>query len=127
MNEIEVLSVSEGKDVFTRRIIAVGAQRHDLEVRRCFAPLLGWILSWWTPGEQRLALAMDARSLSDRFTVLCISVVYRGCAIPVAWKIVIANEKGAWEPYWKALFARLAGSVPADWTVLVLADRGLYA
>ena len=104
-----------------------GAQRHDLEVRRCFAPLLGWILSWWTPGEQRLALAMDARSLSDRFTVLCISVVYRGCAIPVAWKIVIANEKGAWEPYWKALFAHLAGSVPADWTVLVLADRGLYA
>ncbi|MFL5697533.1 MAG: endonuclease [Ktedonobacteraceae bacterium] len=104
-----------------------GAQRHDLEVSRCFAPLLGWILSWWTPGEQRLALAMDASSLSDRFTVLCISVVYRGCAIPVAWKIVIANEKGAWEPYWKALFAHLAGSVPADWTVLVLADRGLYA
>ena len=104
-----------------------GAQRHDLDVSQCFAPLLGWILSWWTPGERRLALAMDASSLSDRFTVLCISVVYRGCAIAVAWKIVIANEKGAWEPYWKALFARLAGSVPADWTVIVLADRGLYA
>jgi hypothetical protein len=54
---------------------------------------------------------MDASSLSDRFTVLSICVVYRGCAIPVAWKIVIANEKGAWEPYWKALFTCLQGRV----------------
>jgi hypothetical protein len=104
-----------------------GEQRQELEVSLCFAGLLRWILSWWTPGEHRLALAMDASTLSDRFTVLCISVVYRGCAIPVAWKIVVANEKGAWEPYWKALFATLQGSVPKEWTVIVLADRGLYA
>jgi len=104
-----------------------GTQRQELEVSLCFAPLLGWILSWWNPGEHRLTLAMDASTLSDRFTVLCISVVYRGCAIPVAWKIVIANEKGAWQPYWKALFTCLQGSVPQDWTVIVLADRGLYA
>jgi hypothetical protein len=32
-------------------------------------------LSWWDPGEQRLALAMDASTLSDRFTVLAISVL----------------------------------------------------
>ena|SRR2546426_954904 len=104
-----------------------GERRQELEVSRCFAPLLCWILSWWTPGEHRLALAMDASTLSDRFTVLCISVVYRGCAIPVAWKIVVANQKGAWEPYWKALFTCLQGSVPQEWTVIVLADRGLYA
>src|SRR5436189_1499521 len=100
-----------------------GMHRQALEVSQCFAPLLGWVLSWWDPGEHRLALAMDASTLSDRFTVLCISVVYRGCAIPVAWKIVVANEKGAWEPYWKALFTCLQGSVPQDWTVIVLADR----
>src|SRR6266702_3652822 len=29
---------------------------------------------------------MDATTLSDRFTVLCISVLYRGCAIPVEWR-----------------------------------------
>lgn len=45
---------------------------------------------------------MDAMTLADRFTVLCISVLYRGCAIPVAWKVVRAGEKGAWEPHWKA-------------------------
>jgi hypothetical protein len=40
---------------------------------------------------------------------------------------VRAQTQGAWEPHWKALLAHLETSVPADWTVLVLADRGLYA
>jgi hypothetical protein len=89
------------------------------------------VLSWWVdagkPGQQQLALAMDASTLSDRFTVLCISVLYRGCAIPVAWVIVPAWGKGAWKPIWLDLFDLLAESVPSDWTVIVLADRGLYA
>ena len=104
-----------------------GMHRQALEVSQCFAPLLGWVLSWWDPGEHRLALAMDANTLSDRFTVLAISVLYRGCAIPVAWKIVRSNEPGSWEPYWKDLLSHLAKAVPSDWMVIVLADRGLYA
>jgi hypothetical protein len=104
-----------------------GRHRQALEVNRCFAPLLGWVLSWWDPGEHRLALAMDASTLSDRFTVLAISVLYRGCAIPVGWKIVRSNEPGSWEPYWKELLSQLAEAVPRDWLVIVLADRGLYA
>jgi hypothetical protein len=104
-----------------------GTHRQALEVSQCFAPLLGWVLSWWDPSEHRLALAMDASTLSDRFTVLAISVLYRGCAIPVAWKIVRSNEPGSWEPYWKDLLSHLAKAVPADWMVMVLADRGLYA
>ncbi len=104
-----------------------GEHRQQIEVSLCFAPLLCWILSWWAVDERRLALAMDASNLSDRFTVLCISVVYRGCAIPVAWKIIVVNEPGSWEPYWKDLFTLLHSSVPAGWRVIVLADRGLYA
>lgn len=104
-----------------------GNKRQDIDVSSCFAPLLRWVLTWWTAEQHRLVLAMDATSLSDHFTVLAISVVYRGCAIPVAWKIVTATKKGAWRPHWLTLFDALQGSVPADWTVLVLADRGLYA
>jgi hypothetical protein len=104
-----------------------GKQRQQVDVTLCFAPLLRWILSWWSAEARCLALGMDATTLSDRFTVLAISVLYRGCAIPVAWKIVRSHEKGAWEPYWKELFTLLQGSVPKDWTVIVLADRGLYA
>jgi len=80
-----------------------GTHRQAVEVSQCFAPLLGWVLSWWDRDEHRRALAMDASTLSDRFTVLAISVLYRGCAIAVAWKIVRSNEPGSWEPYWKDL------------------------
>src|SRR5437762_4315422 len=80
-----------------------GEHRQEVEVTLCFAPLLCWIVSWWPQTERRLALAMDATTLSDRFTALCISVLYRRCAIPVAWKMLRGGEKGAWEPYWKEL------------------------
>jgi hypothetical protein len=89
-----------------------GADRQEVDVTLCFAPLLCWILSLWPSGECRLALAMDATTLTNRFTVLCISLVYRRCAIPVAWKLLRGGEKGSWEPYWKALFNALQGSVP---------------
>jgi len=104
-----------------------GAARQAVEVTACFAPLLRWILAWWGSDERRQALALDASTLSDRFTVLAISVLYRGCAIPVAWKLMRAQTTGAWEPHWKTLLAQVQASVPEDWTVLVLADRGLYA
>ena len=53
------------------------------------APLLRWILTDWPC--PRLAVALDATSLFDRLIVLSISIVYRGTAIPVAWKILRAT------------------------------------
>jgi hypothetical protein len=102
-----------------------GAKRRSLEVETCFAPLLGWVLQTWQ--GQQLALALDATSLHDRFVVLCLSVLYRGCAIPVAWCVLPANQAGAWRPHWLRLLRRLRPAVPPTYCVLVLADRGLYA
>ena len=104
-----------------------GRQRRSLEVPLCFAPLLCWVVAWTDPSCRQLALAMDASTLGQRFTILSISVVVRGCAIPIAWRVVEATRAGAWRPHWAALFGHLPGSVPADWRVLGLADRGLYA
>ena len=104
-----------------------GVQRQTLDAAPCFAPLVKWILSGWPATEPRLALAMDATTLAARFTVLAISIVYRGCAIPVAWVVLPATTPGSWQPHWLALFEHLRASVPGDWTVIVLADRGLYA
>jgi len=69
-----------------------GQKRRELDVNMCFGPLLEWILAWWPADQPRLALALDATTLKKRFTVLVISVVYRGCAIPVAWKVVAAPQ-----------------------------------
>jgi hypothetical protein len=102
-----------------------GKQRAELDVALCWGPWLAWILDGWE--GQQLAIAMDATNLGDRFVVLAISVVYRGCAVPVAWKILKAQEKHPWKPEWLALLKQFRGLLPAGWTVIVLADRGLYA
>jgi hypothetical protein len=86
-----------------------------------------WVLSLWTEGEKRLVLAADASNLSDRFTVLAVSIVYRGCGIPIAWKIVEATKPGSWQPHWQELFGHVKNTVPKDWFVIVATDRGLYA
>ena len=102
-----------------------GTARHALVVEPCFVPLLGWVVAQWE-GTQ-LALALDATTLGTRFTVLAISVVYRGCAIPVAWTILPATAKHAWRREWLRMLRQVHRAVPRTWTVIVLADRGLYA
>jgi hypothetical protein len=93
----------------------------------CFGPLLGWIIRRWGGKDERLALALDATTLANRWTVLAVCVLVRGCAIPVAWKVVPSQAKGSWRPYWEQLLDQVRGRVPTSWQVLVLADRGLYA
>jgi len=102
-----------------------GLNRQEVDVRVCFAPLAHWVLTHWS--GTRVALAMDATSLGDRFTILTISIVYKGAAIPVAWKILRGTQKRAWNPEWVALLALLKPGIPPDWQVIVLSDRGLYS
>jgi Transposase DDE domain len=102
-----------------------GTHRQALAVEPCFVPLLRWVLSRWQ-GTQ-LALALDATLLGTRFAVLAVSVVYRGCAVPVAWTILLANTPHAWRRHWLRMLRQLRPAIPQHWTVIVLADRGLYA
>jgi len=102
-----------------------GGPRQELQVESCFAPLLGWVLSWWE-GHQ-LALAVDATTLGQRFIVLALSVLYRGCAIPVAWTVLPAGEKRGWRREWLRMLRQVRSAVPRRFFVIVVADRGLYA
>jgi len=102
-----------------------GAPRQEVVVETCFVPLLKWVLSWWE-GPQ-LALALDATTLGQRFVVLALSVLYRGCAIPVAWTVLPAGKKHAWRQEWLRMLRQVRAAVPRRFFVLVLADRGLYA
>ena len=64
----------------------------ELDVSLCFAPLLKWVLYWWC--GNRLALAVDPTLKGDDTAAIVISVLYRGCAIPVAWRILPAKRPG---------------------------------
>ena len=104
-----------------------GNKRASLEVKDCFSSLLSWIIDLLPENNQELALAMDATNIGQNFTVLSINVLYRRCAIPVAWKVVSGKSKGSWKPHWQQLYQSLQGVVPKNWKVIVSADRGLYA
>jgi Transposase DDE domain len=95
----------------------------QLNVSHCFVPLLRWVLTLWQGTE--LALAIDVTYHQDTLMVIVISVLYRGCAIPVAWKTLRGHAKGAWMPIICALLAQLQEAVPPEMTVVVLADAGL--
>lgn len=113
-----------------REVLCDGADRAapcatSLDVEACFAPLLGWVLAWWS--GDTLPLAIDATSLRDRQVVLAISVLYRGSAIPVAWVVLPHRGKGLWLPHLERLLALLVPAVPPAMRVLVMTDRGLWS
>jgi hypothetical protein len=104
---------------------AWGVQRRAWDPHTVVPDLLAWILEEW-PSPQ-LVLALDPTNFGDRFTVLNISVLYRGCAIPVLWTVVEGTEPGAWEPHWERMLRELAGRLTSAGQVLVLTDRGMYS
>lgn len=99
--------------------------RVQLDVQACFAPLLRWLLTWWQGSE--LTLAIDPTAKGEKLVALVVSVVYRGLAIPVAWRIKPGGQPGAWMPDLCDLLDRLGPAVPAHMTVRVLCDRGLQS
>ncbi len=102
-----------------------GLHRRDFDPNAISADLLAWILEEW-PSKQ-IVFALDPTNFGDRFTVLNISVLYRGCAVPVIWTVVEGGKPEAWEPHWERMLRILAQRVPAGWQVLVLTDRGMYS
>ena len=102
-----------------------GEKRSEVCVESSFVPLLRWIVRLWS--SQQVAFTLDATSLGERFVVLCISLVYRGIGIPVAWCVLPAGEKHAWRREWLRLLRLIRPAIPGGWNVIVLADRGLYA
>ena len=99
------------RDTYREASAKAGDQRAELDVTLCWAPWLAWVLDGWV-GTQ-LAIAIDATSLGGLFVALVVSIVYRGCAVPVAWKILKAGEKHAWKPEWPALLKQIKGFLPA--------------
>src|SRR4029450_6093127 len=71
----------------------------------CFGPLLRWASAGFD--DRRLALAIDPTHLGNRFTILTVSVVFRGCAVPVAWQVQRADAKGSWNQQWRRLLGLL--------------------
>jgi len=89
----------------------------------CGADLRRGIRAPWTGGP--LAPGQDAAHRRDAIVLLCMSVLYRGAALPVAWVIVPANQPGAGEPPWERMLRWARSALPLDQEVRVRADQGV--
>ena len=74
-----------------------GNKRASVEVSECFSSLLEWIIDLLPQTTTELPIAIDATSIGQNFTVLSVNVLYRRCAIPIAWKVVQGTSKGSIE------------------------------
>ena len=54
------------------------------------------MLAWWQGPE--LTLAIDPTAKGEELVALVVSVVYRGLAIPGAWRIKTGGQPGPWMP-----------------------------
>jgi len=75
-----------------------GTTRQAVVVASCFAPLWAWVLR--LGDGTHVALALAAPPGGTGCTVLVISVVYRGCALPLAGTVLTATVEQAWRPAW---------------------------
>ena len=75
--------------------------------------------------SDRLALAIDPALKGKETTAIVISVVCRGCAIPVARRIMRANKPGAWMDPVVELLQAAAPAAPEEMKVIVPCGRGL--
>jgi len=77
-----------------------GKKRRDVDVQTCCGERLASIVRHWQ-GEKHVKLAVDARPLGTRCTVLSLRVRSRGCALPVAWVRIRAQQQGSRQPHWE--------------------------
>ena len=76
-----------------------------------------WILKGFVLSTRAVALSLDATSRGDRFTVLSISVVYRGKRHPRGLERSVARQRRAsWKPEWLSLLDAFSELVPPGWT-----------
>jgi hypothetical protein len=93
------------RELYQPAAVQRGSARSTFDPSVCFGPLIRWAAAGQT--DRLLLLALDPTCLTDRFRVLCISVLYQGCGLPVAWAVQTAEQKGSWNAIWIDLPGRL--------------------
>jgi hypothetical protein len=94
-----------------------------IKVNELYGPLIQQALSEW--GEQLLYLALDTSMLWGKYCIIRISVVYRGRAVPLVWKVLEhASSAVAFDAYRDLLNKAAQLLWPFGCQVVFLADRG---
>ena len=87
-----------------------------------YRPLVQKVLREWS-GET-IYLALDTSQLWSRFTIVCLSLVYRGRALPLGWVVCASGSATVSLARYQRMLAQVAACIPDSSKVVLLADRG---
>ena len=93
-----------------------------IETDALYKPIIRAVLSEWQ--TTTLFLALDSSMLWDEFCHIRLSVIYRGRAVPLAWKTIEHSSSTVAFDDYQDMLAQAARCLPPEATVVLLADRG---
>ena len=81
-----------------------------INVHRLYSPLIQFALSGWESDE--IYLSLDTSMLWNRYCLIRVAVVYRGRAVPVAWRVIEHSSSSVKIAAYKGLLKRVAQLMP---------------
>lgn len=88
-----------------------------------YPPLLRVVLADWKPG-QRAYVALDTSVLPKGYVLIRTALVYRGRALPVAWRVFKHDSASVSYEDYQVVLERTREALPEGLIVVLLADRG---
>lgn len=79
------------------------------------------ILPW---AEQRAVLALDSSVLWERYVIVRVALIYRGRALPLAWKVLEQGSASVSFVTYAPILEEASRLLPRTCQVVLLADRG---
>lgn len=93
-----------------------------IQVYRAYAPLIRRLFCDWQ--DSVVYVALDTTKLWDTYCVIRLSLVYRGRAIPLVWRVLRHGSSSVGFGHYQRLLQRAATLLPYDVEVVLLGDRG---
>jgi hypothetical protein len=95
---------------------------HRIDVHALYGPLMQQALTEW--GSNLLSLALDTSTLWNTYCLVRISLVYRGRAIPIVWKVLEHPSSSVAYDVYQDVLEKVADLLPFRCHVIFTADRG---
>jgi predicted RNA binding protein YcfA (HicA-like mRNA interferase family) len=93
-----------------------------IAVHSLYGPLIQHALAEW--GEHILYLALDTSMLWNTYCLVRLSIVYRGRAVPIVWKVLEHPSSSVGYDVYEEMLDKVAELLPFRCTVVFTADRG---
>lgn len=106
----------------TVRRFARWLENDRIDVHALYGPLIQQALAEW--GTQVLYLALDTSTLWNTYCLVRISLVYRGRAVPLVWKVLDHPSSSVAYQVYKEMLKKVAELLPFRCHVVLCADRG---